>query len=275
MVPSLLEKIPETVRLTITRGQAHTEWSTKDLLAALEREVELCEEYQTAATRQNRDRDEDRKKRVNGQPTTNAFLMKNGEACAFCLGGHPHKDCVKVTDTNERKKLIKFARCFNCLKKGHRARECKNRVSGKKCKGNHHTAICEERKREESREEVKIVTSGTESSPNNFHVGTSSRVALQTAQALAKGRWEARIRVLFNSASQKSFIMQRTVRSLGLDPIRKEWLAVSTFGKQLTELRLQNVVVVNLFPRGEERLCEWRPMLCLIFLEFKMSILKW
>lgn len=253
VVPSLLEKIPEAVRLTITRGKAHTEWSTKDLLIALEKEVELREEYQTATTRQNREEDHG-KKRGNGPSTTNSFLTKTGEACAFCLGGHLHEECRKVTDINERKKLIlKFARCFNCLKKGHRARDCKSSVNCKKCKGKHHTAICEERKREESEGEAKVVTSGTESATSNLHVRTSSRVVLQTAQALAKGRGEARIRVLFDSASQKSFVKQETVRSLGLDPIRKEWLAVSTFGKQLTESRLRNVVAVDLFPTGGGR----------------------
>ena len=36
--------------------------------------------------------------------------------CAYCLGEHSHEDCMKITDVNERKRLI---RKFTCLKKGH------------------------------------------------------------------------------------------------------------------------------------------------------------
>ena len=184
VVPSLLRKIPEAVRLTITRGEAHTEWSMKEHLEALEKEIELREEYQTT---QNKERDDERpperRKKWSGPPTANLFLTRQEEACAFCLGGHLHEDCRKIEDIKERKKcIIKFGRCFNCLKKGHRARECRIVIVCKKCRCKHHTAMCEERKRvESSKLEVGAVqaTSGIQTSHNN-HVRTSSRVALQT-----------------------------------------------------------------------------------------------
>lgn len=45
VVPAVLEKLPQTLRLTITRGKDHHQWAFKDLLEALENEVELREEY--------------------------------------------------------------------------------------------------------------------------------------------------------------------------------------------------------------------------------------
>ena len=50
--------------------------------------------------------------------------MNNGPKtdvpCAFCLGDHPHDDCKKIVNIEERKQLIhKFGRCFKCLDKGH------------------------------------------------------------------------------------------------------------------------------------------------------------
>ena len=45
VVPSILEKLPHSLRLTITRGKEHQKWNLIDLLEALGDEVELREEY--------------------------------------------------------------------------------------------------------------------------------------------------------------------------------------------------------------------------------------
>lgn len=45
VVPSLLEKLPEQLRLTITRGEDHHEWNLQQLLETLGHEIELREEY--------------------------------------------------------------------------------------------------------------------------------------------------------------------------------------------------------------------------------------
>ena len=39
VVPSVLEKLPQTLRLTITRGKDHHQWNLRDLLEGLEQEV--------------------------------------------------------------------------------------------------------------------------------------------------------------------------------------------------------------------------------------------
>lgn len=41
VVPSVLEKLPENLRLTITRAEDYRNWSLKDLLQRLVVEVEL------------------------------------------------------------------------------------------------------------------------------------------------------------------------------------------------------------------------------------------
>ena len=43
----------------------------------------------------------------------------------------------------------------------------------------------------------------------NFRVGTSNRVALQTAQGIVNGEKRERVRVLFDSGSQKTFVTAR------------------------------------------------------------------
>ncbi|CAB3988301.1 E3 ubiquitin- ligase DZIP3 [Paramuricea clavata] len=54
VVPAILEKMPEVVCLTITCDKLHSDWSVNDVVTALEKEIELREEYQT--NRQERGR---------------------------------------------------------------------------------------------------------------------------------------------------------------------------------------------------------------------------
>ena len=63
--------------------------------------------------------------------------------CAFCLGGDKHEDCKKVTQVSERKRiLLKYGRCFNCIKKGHVSIDYKTVVNCNFCKGKQHSCLC-------------------------------------------------------------------------------------------------------------------------------------
>ena len=99
----------------------------------------------------------------------------------------------------ERKNsLRKYSRCFKCLGKGHRVNTCSINVSCEKCGGSHNPALCEGGKGSGG-------NVGSVASP--MHVGESGgRVAMQTAQALVRGQNECRVRVLFDSGSNKSFV---------------------------------------------------------------------
>ena len=59
-------------------------------------------------------------------------------------------------------------------------------------------------------------SSETKVSQQNLHVSSCSHVALQTTQVHIKGWGEARVRVLFDSASQNSFVSSKTAESLSL-----------------------------------------------------------
>ena len=129
VVPAILEKLPESLRLTITRGREYLEWSLGEMLEALLKEVELREECNL--TRYSRTPQSDSRvhadgnRRTGGPATASTLLTGQQPNCAFCMGNHAHEDCKKVTDIKERKRLIsKFGRCFNCIRKGDRAREC-------------------------------------------------------------------------------------------------------------------------------------------------------
>ena len=241
VVPSLLEKLPAQLRLTITMGDDHHEWNLEQL-DVLGHEVELREEYNRSARHARSPRDESMKKKhtmYTGKPA-------NYQNWAFCLGGHKHEDCQKVKNVSERKQLlIKFGHCFSCIRKGHLSKDCRANLTCKFCKGKHHSSICSaESPGEGGASESE--PSNVESVGNSMHIETGNSVALQTAQAQEAGKGNARIRVLFDTASHTSFVTAHVARIL-----RKEWLAVNTFGQRAAGSNLREVVGMHLTPVGE------------------------
>ena len=249
VVPSILQKLPEPARLAITRGANYNEWEVADFLKALKGEVDLREEQQSQPQQKAEGQQDPRKPRPGNRPTSaNTLFAGQEKNCAFCMNTHQHENCSKVTNVQERKRLIgKYGRCFNCLRKGHRARDCKTKIICKRCDAKHHTSLCEAPVESSQGERV---SSSQEVSSQCVHssVGGTGRVALQTAQALVKGKGNTRVRALFDSASHKSFITSCVVKALGLQTIRTEWLAVSTFGQQAKESQQRDVVQLELMP---------------------------
>ena len=251
VVPSVLEKLPHPLRLKITRGKEHQLWNLKDLLEALGDEVELREEYNDS-TRQSHARDSQKR---NDLPTTTMYVESEKQMnCAFCLRGHQHEECRRIQDVEERKKLlIKFGRCFRCLRKGHLAKDCSNRkVVCKYCSGKYHSALCIASQGNVEMLETQRVPGNVEpvGIGNSMHVGTGNSVALQTTKAQIVGKGSLRVRVLFDTASHKSFVTSQVVKSFKLKTLRWEWLTVNTFGQRATGSNLRDVVGIYLTPVG-------------------------
>ena len=83
-----------------------------------------------------------------------------------------------------------------------------------------------------------------------MHVSTGNSVALQTAQAQIAGKGTSRVRVLFDTASHKSFVTSRVVKSFELETLRREWLTVNNFGQRATGSNFRDVVGIDLTPVG-------------------------
>ena len=212
-----------------------------DLLKALGQEVELREEYDTNNERRARNTPGDFWKK--NLSTLHALRVRKTNIeeknCAFCLRtDHRHEDCPKVKDVEEHKRILfKYGRCFNCLRKGHLAKDCSdNVVVCNSCGEQHHSAIC-------------IAPRGkTPEIGNRGAQGTS--VALQTTQAQIAGKGSASVRVLYDSASHKTFVTSRVVELFGLQPLRREWLTVNTFGQRAKGSNLRDAVEIGLTPVG-------------------------
>lgn len=247
VVPVLLKKLPDSIRLTITRGKEYLQWALGDMLNALLVEVELREDH---CLTQHRVGSGDERK----EPFTSSALFTakgQDQRCTFCLGIHPPEECKKVTNIEERKKLLlKFGRCFKCINKGHGTRDCKVTVKCKNCKGPHNTCLCDAKSQkvsegDNSQPEV--------SSPSSLLVGTESKIPPQTAQALIAASVQGRVRVLFDSGNQRSFVTAKAVRNQGLGIVRKEWVAINTFGQVVKESGLMEVVRFDIMPLRADR----------------------
>ena len=202
VVPVIVEKLPESFRLTITRGTDFLQWSMEEMLDAFVRELELREAHNAVGTTAivNMERDQQRQRK---NPYTAAALLANEKRknCAFCLKQHAHEDCPGVRDPR------KFGRCFKCLDKGHRANSCSVSTKCKNCNGTHHVALCDNDNKETMHEEIgKDIT---KQDPTNLHVGIGGLVALQTARGVLRGEREAKVRVLFDAGSHRSFVTSK------------------------------------------------------------------
>ena len=274
VVPVLMEKIPEVVRFNMIRATEKNQlkWALDDLLSALEKELEVRESHVpllkyaghgSAVTEKSA---RPKTGYFQGETATSLFVGKDRQRkCVFCTEDHPPEACENVKDTDQRKCILrKFAKCFACLNSGHRAFECKNRVSCRNCKGKHHVAVCHNNRPKSTASVAPKVYPHSPDAPAPLNAnatswvgktGSGEDVALQTALAKVKGvKKECTMRILFDTGSHKSFIAAEAVDKIGLPVVRRERLGIQAFGSKEAEVRVREIVDVCLAPLdGRER----------------------
>ena len=274
VVPILMEKIPEVVRFSMIRASEknHLKWALDDLLSALEKELEVRESHvpllkyagQGGAVAEKTAKP--KKDYFQGGTATSLFVGKDGRRkCVFCTEDHLPETCENVKDIDQRKCILrKFAKCFACLNSGHRAFECKSRISCRDCKGKHHVAVCHNNRPKSTAPLAPEVYPHSPGAPAPLNAnatswvgktGSGEDVALQTALAKVKGaKKECKVRILFDTGSHKSFITAEAVDKIGLPVVRRERLGIQAFGSKEAEVRVREVVDVCLSPLdGRER----------------------
>lgn len=76
----------------------------------------------------------------------------------------------------------------------------------------------------------------------------SCRSSITTAQSVVNGKKRLKVRVLFNTGRQRSFITSRVVKFRAIEKSRHEWVVTSTFDLQVKEGGLKAVHKLELFP---------------------------
>ena len=257
VVPVLMGKIPETLRNNMIRfATNHMDWNLDDMLLALGKELDVLEghfplmqNYQQQSGTANDQRGNRHKKQ--DRPATASALVTHRDSgkCMFCQGIHASERCESLKDLEERKTfLIRNARCFNCLRPGHRAFTCRLKVKCSNCNGkNHNCAICPTLFPKEPQPKPSAPALDPTVSTLVGKTGSSEgRVSLQTALAVVNGNSESRVRVLFDTGRHKSFITAKAVGKLGLRPVRKECLGIRAFGSKEANVAMRDVVEISL-----------------------------
>ena len=139
LTPEILKKLPEELRILITRKLPDS-WDLRSLLKIFREEVQVREKYRFAL--ENKEENHDTAT-INTPPTrsyarqshatTAALYSDTGGnprsfriTCAFCANEHYSRNCEFVTDHNARREILrKKGKCYICLRSGHLARDCR------------------------------------------------------------------------------------------------------------------------------------------------------
>ncbi|XP_064388661.1 uncharacterized protein LOC135336735 [Halichondria panicea] len=264
----LLTKLPTDLRLIVSRKVASTDLNMDSLLKPFEEELVARE--RASNSNSNSFHTPPRRNQDRGRQTSSALLSRAqepraGVSCSYCQQSHPSTDCKTVISLTARKQTLRDSgRCFNCLRKGHMGRNCRSTSKCLKCKGRHHTSICEREVAELNprphtvQPETTLSPDATPYTPtlanNALCSDKGNAILLQTARSIvhnpAKSETSIEVRLLFDSGSQKSYITERAKNLLALEPSGEQLLSIATFGSNREQAKVCTIVNVGMCLKG-------------------------
>ena len=158
LIPIMLNKIPEELKLLISRKFKKDEWDLDSLLKEFQSELEARERIMTVSSNMNVMKVTPYQNRPSPRtsfPTAAALLspqdgnmqgqsVRPVPTCSFCRQRHVSASCNVVTDLRARRTQLRIqGRCYLCLKRSHLARDCTSSIRCLKCAKRHHVAICD------------------------------------------------------------------------------------------------------------------------------------
>jgi hypothetical protein len=205
LVPVLMTKIPEDIRLLLGREIKENEWNLDKIMGLLRNEIEnreRCSGISQALVHSEKKSYSHQGVR-NNTVTGTALLATEGKAahvvCTYCKQNHFTAKCHVITNVAAKKEILtREGCCLICLKRNHIAKTC-DAKSCYKCSGRHHTTLCR--------------------SQNNGPKRTL-RAHIRTEK----------IRLMFYSGGQKSYISERIRAKLTLRTVSREALLIKPFG---------------------------------------------
>ena len=209
--------------------------------------------------------------------------------CSYCQQPHSSYACTKVVSVDDRKVILRSAgRCFLCLCRGHILRQCTSKFECPNCGGRHHRSICygqqppsnesESTPNQESGQPVKTMTNlstGMNPAAQHFQPCTATAttnaskpststslwtsgnqaILLQTAIAIAYNptapEKSRRVRIVFDSGSQRSYMREQVAKDLSLTSEDEKSLTIITFGSKREQTRVCNLVRLGLTTKDE------------------------
>lgn len=206
-------------------------------------------------------------------PTASGLLNSNpkfSEKCIFCDSpSHKAVDCKKAKSLTmeERRKIAADKRaCFRCLKPGHQAVRCFAKYRCVLCGNRHLPIMCPE----VTRVKLYETSEGTESkgSPHERQTeasllssSSSPEVYLQTVRVTLRGvNKDKEVRALFDSGSQRSYILNSTAKELGYRLLRTQQVAHALFGGRTTETQCHGIFEIRLRSMSGSYACKFEAL---------------
>ena len=233
LIPIILERIPDDIKLEISRKLGTDGWLIEDFMTMLKTEIAARESCNFL---KNQDGDDERS---SIRMTTEAFTTGTKIlVCAFCTKNHYSDKCTTVTEPEKRKDIARKERlCFKCLFRSHTIRNCRSRRNCFSCKSSsHHTAICDRSSRNHTGDKAaKKPDDQTEACSHvTTFIGSKTTVLLQTASGIVSDNYERRstpVRIVLDSGAERTYITEDLVKKLNLTAISSHNVQLNTFGE--------------------------------------------
>ncbi|UYV74052.1 hypothetical protein LAZ67_11001974, partial [Cordylochernes scorpioides] len=250
LCPLLLKLLPSDLKLELHREFTGA-FSLGDLIEFLERQLIALEstfgtqDEITAGQPSNEHPQSQssivkyRRNERNPLPTAAGFLnaseaVNKRKNCAFCERDHESTKCEfaeNLTLEDKLGKLKKKGACFRCLKYGHLSKFCKVKTSCTSCGELRYSRIMCPRKNQNATPARGMMRDET---LTNL---TTPVVLLPTLRVTIRGKCKERMgRILIDTGSQRSYVLQDTAEEMGYECSKKESLRHSLFGGSNTEL---------------------------------------
>ena len=144
LIPAVTSKLPENLKLTITRQFGQDLWDIKLILETFKNELGFLEKLSLTKAA-------DKDKFEFNTTSRTCLHTTQGESkfsCVFCHQKRKPQQCKTVTKIETRKRILrKSGKCFLYLRDRHVLRYYTQIFTCFKCQGKHHISICDEKKR--------------------------------------------------------------------------------------------------------------------------------
>lgn len=241
LVPLLNEKIPSEISIMLARKFKDDIWTLDEMIEIIQQEL-AAKERCTFET--------------DGEFSLQNLQINTSkeQRCVYCDKPHKSSQCFKVRDTKARKQvLLKERRCFVCLQKGHISKTCSSSYKCFKCQKRHNISLCDGEKKMEHLGTPATETQTTSADSNN-------NVLLQTAQAEITDlnlRNRNKVRMLFDTGSQRTYVTSKCRDQMKLPTIRTESIMIKTFGNETSSIKDIDIVAVRVIcPEGKDVVLE-------------------
>ncbi|KAI1700028.1 phlebovirus glycoprotein g2 domain-containing protein [Ditylenchus destructor] len=275
LTTTIKSKLPTSVltKLVENERRAGKKWNATELrqglqdILAVKEEVQRTAQAMKSSTEDHKKEKRPEKSRKREQTeSTRAFPVTQKQKppakasnvpkakCFLCEDGfHWAADCKKFARREDRvKRLAEQKRCFVCLRRGHRAPDCRSRRNCANCDGRHNRAICPTpngehsgKQRDEKQKSTSNVGVSVDQTLSNSAVSERKQevflMAKEATIASPTRQTEVRAMVFFDNGSQLSYITKALANKLKLRKIRDSELEVHTFNQDLP-MRMKSAV---------------------------------